>query len=157
MSKISANLRNIFSSLIHHSSSIIIIHYHRFAVAVRRRASQLGVHGLDAHGLNTERARLAGGTSLHTAQVHTASAQNVQDQPGTLRFARGFIKSACYLWQYQVQMPSASFASGLSGHFVSLVVSKISSYWTLCGLLGHFSSLAVSKKCLLPMRISIFF
>ena len=29
--------------------------------------SQLGENGLDAHGLNTERARLGGGTSLLTA------------------------------------------------------------------------------------------
>ena len=74
-----------------------LTHYHRFAVVVRRGASQLGVHYLGAHGFSTERARLAGGTWLHTAQVHTASAQNVQDQPGALRFARGFKKSACYL------------------------------------------------------------
>ena len=45
-------------------------------------------NGLDAHSFITERARLVGGTSLHMAQVHTASAQNVQDQPGALRFAR---------------------------------------------------------------------
>ena len=31
------------------------------------------------HGFSTERARLAGGASLHPAKVHTASAQNVQD------------------------------------------------------------------------------
>ena len=45
---------------------VIIIHhhYHRFAVVVRREASQLGGNGLDAHGFSTERARLAGGTSL---------------------------------------------------------------------------------------------
>ena len=32
-----------------------------------RGASQLGENGLDAHGFNTERARLGGGTSLLTA------------------------------------------------------------------------------------------
>ena len=44
-----------------------VAHYHRFAVVVRRGASQLGGNGLDAHGFSTERARLAGGTSLLTA------------------------------------------------------------------------------------------
>ena len=52
---------------------------HRFAAVVRRGASQLGVHGLGTYGFSTERARLAGGTSLHSALVHMALAQNVQE------------------------------------------------------------------------------
>ena len=65
---------------------------------VRKRLFEVrrSAHGLGAHGFSTERARLAGGTSIPTAQVHTALAQNVQGQPGALRFARGF-KKRCLL------------------------------------------------------------
>ena len=47
-------------------------------------------YGLGAHGFSTERARLAGGTSLRSWF------QKKYLLPGGI-FARGFKKSACYL------------------------------------------------------------
>ena len=56
----------------------------------KTRRGHFASHGLSAHGLITERARLAGGTSLRSWF------QKKYLLPGGI-FARGFKKSACYL------------------------------------------------------------
>ena len=128
------NVRHAVRHAIRHAVRHAVRHALRNLTTRFARAGQVGgvavrniaLLVVSKHGFSTERARLAGGTSFHTTQMHTASAQNVQDQPGALRFARGFKKSACYLVGF------------------SLVVSKkVPATW--CDFCSWFQ-----KKCLLP-------
>ena len=53
-------------------------------MVVRRGASQLGENGLDAHGVNTERARLAGGHFVsHGLSAHGLSTERARIAGGT--------------------------------------------------------------------------
>ena len=75
MGKISANLKKLLGSLSRD---------HRFAVVVRRGASQLGGNGLDAHAFSTERARLAGGNfASHGLSAHGLSTGRARLAGGT--------------------------------------------------------------------------
>ena len=77
ISEISAILKNILGSLGRAG------HY-------KTSWGHFALYGLSAHGLTTERARLAGGTSLRSWF------QKKYLLPGGI-FARGFKKSTCYL------------------------------------------------------------
>ena len=118
MSEISANLKNILGSLTPlpratrvagQVGGVAVRNTHGFCTlsplslpyplaslspSLRRRGFQghFALLVVSKHGFSTERARLAGGTSY----VHTASAQNVQDQAGGTSL-RSWFQKKCLL------------------------------------------------------------
>ena len=114
------------------TETFFISRYHCFTVVFRQGASQLGSHVLDAHGLNTERARVAGGHfASHGLSPHGFSTECARLAGGTS--LRSWFQKKCLL-------PAGIFIFSPKK-------------WLLpVGILIFFQ-----KKWLLPVGIFIFF